>query len=763
MIKDRIDSDFSKSKGLIILEYFLFAVCLCVIGIRTTFTEGLNVQSASQSINLGDNIYSLLISAVLFLSSVVWLVWSFCSRKFLYRFTDIELGLGLFAVAAVIAGLAASDKRAAITAAVCLIAPVLMAVLLVQLLDSALKIKLLLICITALGVVSAYECADQLFFTNQAMIDQYEQAPQRMLEPLGIQPNTLQHWQFQHRLYTRGVRGFFTTSNSAGSFALLASFAAVGLFLEKVKNRKIDASGSLHLVLCGIVAAVVLFGLAITQSKGAITAFLTMAAVFVVLLYSGNWLRTHKNVILIAGLLLILAGGSIIVWYGLAQGRLPGGNSMLVRWQYWCASVRMYADHWLTGIGPGNFANFYSHYKPAAALESVADPHNFLLSILTGYGPLGLVGFLAMIFAPLWRVSLSPALLSPKAHRFEPAFKRLAILFAIVMSVCLLAVRPMLLRMPPSEALSVTVYVTFILYVTPVIIFVAGFWLLSTNEKVGEAANGYIIAVALFCACLGVILHNLIDFAVFEPGVFTTLWAVIAALIALDFQRQSRTSFIVKPASFIRVIVVVTGLIIVWAYFNYCLIPVAKASAKILSTGRFQKAHELLSAAAEDDRLSPAALSLNGKLYIQNFLTSGSEEADLLLKAQKCLLGAIERDRADFRNFERLAESYTLLAEISTQQQRSDWLNKAFDSISSAVERCPGLSEPRIEIAEIAEKLGKAGIAVAQYEKAIEIEDAYQRQFRIMYPRRVVFSRLGYEKYNLAKQRIESLSKKPPQ
>jgi len=600
------------------------------------------------------------------------------------------------------------------------------------------------------------------------MIDQYEQAPQRMLEPLGIRPNTLQHWQFQHRLYTRGVRGFFTTSNSAGSFVLLASFAAVGLFLEKVKNRKSDPSGSLHLVLCGIVAAAVLLGLAITQSKGAIIAFLIMAAVFVVLLYSGNWLRMHKNVILIAGLLLILAGGSIVVWYGLAHGRLPGGNSMLVRWQYWCASVQMYADHWLTGVGPGNFANFYTYYKPAAAMESVADPHNFLLSVLAGYGPVGLVGFLAMIFAPLWRASLSPALLSPRAYQSEPTFKKLAVLFVIVISVCLLAVRPMLFKMPPSEALSVTIYVTFILYVMPVIIFVAGFWLLSANEKVGEAANGNIIAVALFCACLGLILHNLIDFAIFEPGVFTVFWAVIAALIALDFQQQSRTPFALKPAPIVRVIAVAAALITAWAYFNYCLIPVAKASTKIrqasrvVSTGRFQKAHELLSAAAEDDRLSPTALSLNGKLYIQNFLTSGSQEADLLLKSQKCLLDAIERDRADFRNFERLSESYTLLAEVSTQQQRTDWLNKAFDSIRSAVERYPGLSEPRIEMAEIAEKLGKADIAIAQYEKAIEIEDAYQRQFRIMYPGRVVFSRLGYEKYNLAKQRIESLSKKPP-
>ena len=81
---------------------------------------------------------------------------------------------------------------------------------------------------------------------------------------------------------------------------------------------------------------------------------------------------------------------------------------MLVRWQYWQASAKMYADHFLTGVGPGNFAYFYPRYKLPAALETVTDPHNFLLTILTQFGPLGLVGFLALIFVPLWKIIFPP-------------------------------------------------------------------------------------------------------------------------------------------------------------------------------------------------------------------------------------------------------------------------------------------------------------------------------------------------------------------
>ena len=172
-------------------------------------------------------------------------------------------------------------------------------------------------------------------------------------------------------------------------------------------------------------------GLFLTQSKGGILAFLAGLALCGLLLGIDRWLPAQKRrivAILIPVALLLAAGaGYAMVRYGMTHGRLPGGNSMLVRWQYWAASARMYADHRLTGIGPGNFSDYYTHYKPAAALESVADPHNFLLSLLTQYGPLGLIGFLAMVFVPLWRSAVAPAPDSPGANaQPQPSSRRLA-------------------------------------------------------------------------------------------------------------------------------------------------------------------------------------------------------------------------------------------------------------------------------------------------------------------------------------------------
>ena len=771
MTEATVNQDLFKSKGQVIFEYILLTICLCVIALRVTFTESPNSQSTTIPVNLGDTTYSLSISAILIFSFVIWFVWSFCISGRAYRFTSIEIGLCLFTLAAIAAGLAASDKRLAITNFVVAFAPPLFAILLVQILDSHTKIKLLLVVIAALGIVSAYECVNQLLVTNKAMIAQYQKAPQTFLAPLGITPGSLRHWQLEHRLYSKDIKGFFTTSNSAGSFALLAFFAAIALFLERFKSRRFSQSGSGYLLLCGIAVATVLFGLAITQSKGAIAASLIAAAMFIAYILFGSWLKTHKKAILISCLLLAPIVGCIVVWYGLTHGRLPGGNSMLVRWQYWSASAKMYGDHPLLGIGPGNFHNFYTRYKFPSALEEVSDPHNFLLSIITQYGPVGLVGFLAMVLLPLWRtISPNPILPSPKTHPPQSSFVKLAIPFAIAISAGLLIIRPIIMPLTVCDSLYVMTYSIFTLYIAPPVAFAVAFWFFMANGKPVKTTNTShetkltnITRGALFCACLGLLLHNLIDFAIFEPGVSTAFWAIVACLIAMDFKTNRRPQVVLKPPLFAKVLVIAGGLIIIWAYLNYCLIPVAQSTARIagankaISQGDFEKAHNLLDTAADDDCLSPAALNLNGRLYLQRVGTFVSQ-IDLLLKSVKCLSDAARRNPADFKNFEQLATAYTLMAEIQPQQ-RQDWLNKAFANASFAVERYPGSSRLRIQWAQIAEQLGKTDIAIVQYKMAVDVEDGFRRQFQIMYPGYKLVSRLGQEEYEFAKQRIKELSK----
>jgi hypothetical protein len=767
MEKILFDSGLLKSKGRIILKYIVLAFVLCVIAIRVTYTEGPTAQSTT-AVNLSDNLYTLSMSAVLFVLFVVWFVYGLCSRKFSYCFTTLEIGLCLFCLAAVIASFAASNRRTAITDSICLITPVLTAILLVQILDSYDKIKLVLTVIAALGVVCAYQCAVQLLVGNRAVIEQYEQAPQTILEPFGIQPGSIQQFLFEHRLYSRDVKGFFTTGNSAGAFAILASFAAIALFIDRLKNRCSQPSPQLPLVTCGGALVFIVFGLIITRSKGAISAFLIAAVVFVAFLYFGNWLKLHKRSVLLVCLLLFVVTACGVAAYGSAYGRLPGGNSMFVRWQYWYASAQMYADHALTGVGPGNFAHFYTHYKPAAATESVSNPHNILLSILTQYGPLGLVGFLALFFIPLWKFFPQRPVLSPQLQS-QPDFMSFAPAFLIIISAVLLLIRPLIIFFAADDTFGVTIYTIFTLYVTPVIAFAVGFWLLTAGARTPvtsyQLPTAY-TAAALFCAVLGLFLHGLIDFAIFEPPVFTALCTIIACFIAANFQQSCRVEFIMKSSLPVKIISIAAGLLLIWGYFNYALLPVAKTTIRIQQVVRQEqqlgeRAHQLLYQAAEADLLDPTAMSLNGKLYLRRYRETPNPRPDQLRKAEVCFLVAVARDKADFKNYEKLGDILVLLANSSQPQEKTGLLNNALDYFLSAVECYPGSGDLRIKLAEVAEQLGKTDIALAQYEKAVEIEDAYRKQFRMMYPGFELLSRLGEEKYNHVKQRIKSLAGQP--
>jgi len=485
------------------------------------------------------------------------------------------------------------------------------------------------------------------------------------------------------------------------------------------------------------------------RSKGAIAASLVAVTMFILYLMLGNWLKKYKKVIFIVCLLSFAAVVCVVIRYGISYGRLPGGNSMLVRWQYWSGAAQMYADHPVTGVGGGNFGSFYTQYKSPSALETVADPHNFMLSILIQYGPLGLLGFLAFISLPLWRAASGQSEIpSPKNKKHEQAVTKLTIPFLIIITAVLLFARPYFSPIPADGSLEERVAGTIVLYIIPAIAFIVGFLLL-TGGRISNTSSYVNLSLAgLFCGCMGMLIHNLIDFAIFEPGVFTTFCAVVASIITLDYHRKSRQQFVRIPSRFAKVLVTAGGLVVLWAYFNYAFVPVARSGENIkLAMQGLGYTHEYLDQAAQDDPLDPMAPNLNGRLYLQEY-TQGKRQKLLLEKAVQCFLSAVKRDDVDFRNYEKLSHVYRLLGDT---QQAYEWGHEA-------AKRYPGIGRLQFNLAEIAEKMGKTASAIEHYKETVMIEDKYRGQFQIMYPGREIISRLDEEKYERAKKQIQNLS-----
>ncbi|MHC4132480.1 MAG: O-antigen ligase family protein [Planctomycetota bacterium] len=759
MDKHSVNNVPHKSRALTITDNILFAICLSVLALRTTVTEGLGMQAGTQPINIGDNIISLLVSGVLIFSFLVWLICNICSKQLSYRRTFLEIGLLLFIIAAIISSFNASGKRAAITESIVVIAPILSAVLLVQLLNTRLKIKLLLAFIAALGAVQAYQCSDQLFTSNEMTIQQYEESPDNFLGPLGIETGTLQHWLFEHRIYTKAVNGFFTNKNSVGCFLIIAACAAFVLFAEQFKVYKNKQTDAVPIFCCAMVLAFIIWGLLITKSKGAILAALISVACFTCFVFFHDQLKKHRKLIFSIVLILAVLACIFIVNYGRLNGRLPGGNSMLVRWQYWQSTAKMISDYPLTGVGSGNFSYYFTHYKYPGAIESVADPHNFLMSFLAQYGPLGLIAISLMLFIPLKKVlAESGYALSEQIADNEKPFKKFALPYLIITALLLLFVRPFLIPAGSgSVEITILLYILFALYVAPIIVFLIGIWLVSSNIKTTEWFGSTSLIAALFCTVIGVLVQNLIDFAIFEPGIATAFWALMACLIALNTNNKKHPPRIVDVPKYVKAASPLIAFALLVVFLAFAFVPVAAAvvkTKKALATPGFP--HQLLEEAADCDKLDSFPLSLNGKLYLEHFRRTENVQPELLQNALNMFLAAIERNPADYKSHERLTETYLILAD-SDRREKQQYLQKSLEAADRTVELYPGSARIHLLKASIAERLEKNELALEHYSKTVEIEDAFRDQFAIMYPDREIISRLGKEKYNMAKQKIEQL------
>lgn len=743
-------------------EYFLLLVCLCVLVIRTTHAESINVAQASPWMHFSGDLQSLSLSAVLLAAVVLWFIYASFSRRFAYRSTGFEIGLPLFIIAGFIGIAVASNKRAAINDFVSLVIPILTAVMLVQILNSQDKIRLVLLVIVGVGLASAAQCTGQFFIDTQMMIDQYEADPHSMLDPLGITPGSFRQMLFEHRLYTRGINGFLTTSNSVGSFTILAFFAAVALFAEQLKKYIRRRKHFWPVAATGAAVIIVLFNLIIARSKGAFAAFLLALIIFALLILFGRWISSHRKTALVACLILAVAAGFLVVSYGRSHGRLPGGNSMLVRWQYWTGAAEMYADHSLTGVGPGNFKSYYTQYKAPAALEVVKDPHNFILSLLTQYGPLGLIGFALMLLLPWHRTLKTVSPLQPEQKTPQPLSRKTLLTFTVILMMVLLFIRPVFKPIATAgEPAAAVVYVILTIYLVPVIMFALGLWLTGDlfREDRFEATN--LTAAALIAASVGLVVHNLIDFVIFEMGIYTTLWFALAALIALhNLRRQDTKTFSANRAE--RAAVVVLSASAVIAFFVCSFLPVAKATSntekahEAYESGSFGRTQNYLTSAARKDKLSPVPLTMKGRIALHEYHNYATPREDRLILAEQSYLAATGRDRIDFQNYEKLTEIYELLAEAD-EAHKTKWLSKALDTSKQAVKLYPGLGRLRFRLARIAERLGENVLAIENYKKAVEIENAYRKQFAGMYPDAKIFSRLGRQNYNFAKQRITAL------
>jgi tetratricopeptide (TPR) repeat protein len=724
-----------------------FVLFLCIIAFRLSFVENISVESLSLPGIFFDNLISIVISCILLIMSAVWITALFWKGKN-YKYSGFEIGAVILFAATVISGFYASNKRASLNDSLTILAIISAAITIVQLLDSEVKRKILLFFIIAMAVVNVFQCIDQYSSSNKMMLEEYKANPAEQLNQLGIEPGSFAQMLYENRLYSKDVKGFFTTSNSSGSFFNLALFSAIAVFTGGFKKYRKDIK-TIGFPL--LIIAILILGMVLTSSKGACAALAAALFVLFCVYAFGKFLTKYKVIILSLIFAAFAAGILVIISYGLKHGTLPGGNSMRVRWEYWTAASEIIADNFLTGVGGNNFGTYFTQYKLAKTLETVRDPHCFILTMFSSYGILGLAGFLTCLFVPFFKAMKKTDLINNGESNIAEMLKMAAVPAIFV----LIFLRPLAIRSSLGSSIDVAMYIIAILYAAPVFIFATTLWTIARSRKCSEEFS--ISQAALLCGILAVILHNLIDFGIFEPGILTSLFAVIALAVS-----DCRHQHIVQLKRSYRFAALIVTLIITLGCIWFYIIPVGKtaveteAAKELTSYGYFERASVILDDAINADRLNPVPANFKGTMDHYWYKADPSKFKDKLADAEKSFKIAIARDRADFKNYEKLSETYQSLAE-AYPNECGKWFEKALEAMDGAIARYPSGGDLHLKAATLAQQLNKTDEAIEHYIQAIAIEDAYKEEFKIMYPGREFFSRLGEINYNFAKQRLEQL------
>ncbi|MEJ5259803.1 MAG: O-antigen ligase family protein [Anaerohalosphaeraceae bacterium] len=747
-------STCEKTPFLTVSVFWENAALLLILGVlalRSVFIEVTYYTApASPFLLLPEPVNSLLISFVLLAVFFVHQVLFFLHPPSGQISIRLTLWIGVFVLLGFFSAASASNKRDAITELTTLAAALLIIPTVSELFRKPDRILLFLWVLTALGITAVYQCREQALSDNEAVLRNYEQNPQKVLEEVGIEPGTLKHWQFEHRLRSKDIRGFLTTSNSTGSFLLLCLFGSLGL-LRYAFSLPARPERLIQILLYSSAVLCLGYGLFLCRSRGAITAGLSCLFGWIGCLWLGKRLWAFRGQLLTAALLCAAAAVCWAVWYGMHHGRLPGPNALLVRWQYWVSTVQMIAEHPLRGIGGGNFTIWYPLYKIPAAPELIRDPHNFPLSLAAQYGIPAALVFAGILIVPLTAVLRHGPCRPAPSGTGGPTLSSGLLLMAVC-AVVLLMVRPWVIGQVDAEADSLVRGAYFLVYyLAPAGVMLLCLWLFVLAGRVPtDSANlQRALLPALGWGISAVLIHNLIDFALFETAVLTAgmlclgaFWALGAAPSSVSNRKISvRLACVFGPAA-------------VFAVWTYGAVWLPLRAGLLLQQALRTPAQSicLLRAAEAKDPLSPQPAWYQGQILFQQAEKRTADRQPLLEEARKAFTRALSRNPMDYRLMEALGDLFTVWAESeNTEDVRTSFYQTSYEWTLQAWQRFPGSDRLVYKLGTLSERLNRPQEAAGWYTLAVQIEDEYRRQFRQMYPNDPIFSRLGESRYQYAR------------
>ena len=322
----------------------------------------------------------------------------------------------LFAAAALVSGLLASDKYSGMLVWLEQASLLSACFLAVQLCAEERRWRLLLAVLLALGVAMAFKGLWQYFVETPERAEYYRAyaagQPART-GPAGAGSEEARRLRemLEVRIGEPEPIGYIGLANPFASLLIVLLAAASGVAAEMAGRataafrapgrRKGEVPAvAVGAFAAGAVSAALLLTLLLTHSRAGIaSALAAIVAGIAIGIFRRRLARHWRKAVAVSLAAAVLIGAGTTA-YGLRNDSLPG-KSLTFRWFYWTASAEIVRDHPVWGVGGGNFPDAYLAHRRAEAEETVKDPHNFIMHALTQFGLMGGLPYLAMVLLTL--------------------------------------------------------------------------------------------------------------------------------------------------------------------------------------------------------------------------------------------------------------------------------------------------------------------------------------------------------------------------
>ncbi|MBX9737331.1 MAG: O-antigen ligase family protein [Phycisphaerales bacterium] len=275
-----------------------------------------------------------------------------------------------------------------------------------------------LVCGLLAGFVALIVCKGtlQILVEQPSMIASFKQNSALFFQSQGWEPGSTMARAYERRVMQTEAIGWFGLSNVSASVCaaavpvtLASAFGAWRKRREAIASDN-EAGGGWGLIVgCGAMAAAAVAGVVMAGGKGGVIAMAlgvgVTGALAVLVRASGRDQRRATLCARVAGAIGVLAVASALGAIALRGviGERMSELSIWFRAFYVEASLRIFGERPLLGVGPDGFKDAYTRLKNPLSPEEVASPHSVFFDWTACLGLAGVAMSLVMLWW-LWRI-----------------------------------------------------------------------------------------------------------------------------------------------------------------------------------------------------------------------------------------------------------------------------------------------------------------------------------------------------------------------